>query len=228
MKITYVKIHRKKESVKDPVYHWIKEILPNDSLNCAEVPDHIALFGDRKIEFAVCSSRPEIMIGCGEIAEVILRNANRYCILINPSLSQEDEESLRDDKRVRILRTESPSEEIDKEFLINNLIPMVDSLRHEAGSLSERINSLIELAHSPTDMTPEDFDPWCDILENLKKHKETVEISERLCPDCGHEMISFFVSSPDWTWAQLCGRAGRLTYCPNCKTQHGFWLQIMN
>ena len=124
MKITYVKIYRRKESVKDPVYHWIKEILPNDRLDRAEVPDHIALLGDRKIEFAMCSSRPEIMI---------------------------------------------------------------DSLRHDAGKLSER-----------------------------------------LCPDCGHEMISFFVSSPDWTWAQLCGRAGRLTYCPMCKTQHEFWLQIMN
>ena len=174
------------------------------------------------------SCRPHLFIGCGDTAEVILRNAHRFCILINPSISQEDEESLRDNDRVIILRTESPSDEIDKEFLENHLLPIVESLRSAAGSITDHLDSLVEMALSPTDQSPEDFDPQCDILENLKKYKDTVELYDRSCPYCGHEMINFFVSSPAWTWKHLCGRAGRLTYCPNCKTQHGFWCQIMN
>lgn len=228
MNITYVKLRYGKVSTKDPILYHLRDILPDDKVSCAEVPDHMALFGGRKIEFAMHSCRPDLFIGCGDTAEVILKNAHRFCILINPSISQEDEESLRDNARVRIIRTESPSDEIDKEFLENNLLPIVESLRSAAGSITDHLDNLVEMALSPTEQSPEDFDPQCDILENLKKYKDTVELSDRSCPNCGHAMISFFVSSPDWTWADLCGRAGRLTYCPNCKTQHGFWCQIMN
>jgi hypothetical protein len=101
-------------------------------------------------------------------------------------------------------------------------------LRSAASSITDHLDNLVEMALSPTEQSPEDFDPQCDILENLKEYKDTVELSDRSCPNCGHEMINFFVSSPAWTWKHLCGRAGRLTYCPNCKTQHGFWCQIMN
>lgn len=87
MNITYVKIlhgiEHAKERVKDPIYDWSKEIFPNDNLNCAVVPDRY--------------SRPEIMIGRCDTAEVILRNAHRYYILINPSLSKDDGGSLRHD-----------------------------------------------------------------------------------------------------------------------------------
>lgn len=228
MNITYVKLRYGKVSTKDSILYHLRDILPEDKVNCAEVPDHLALFGDRKIEFAMHSCRPDLFIGCGDTAEVILKNAHRFCILINPAISQEDEELLRDNARVRILRTESPSDEIDKEFLVSFLLPVIDSLRSEAGSITEHLNSLVDMALSPTEKSPEDLDSECDILENLKKYKDTVEFSDKSCPDCGHEMITFFVSSPDWTWAHLCGRAGRLTYCPNCKTQHGFWCQIMN
>ena len=228
MNITYIKIRHGRESVKDPILYALREILPNDKVNCAEVPEHMAFFGGRKIEFSMHSCRPDLFIGCGDTAEVILRNAHRFCILINPSISQEEEESLRDNDRVIILRTESPLDEIDKEFLENHLLPIVESLRSAAVSITDHLYSLVEMALSPTEQSPEDFDPQCDILENLKKYKDTVELSDRSCPNCGHEMINFFVSSPAWTWKHLCGRAGRLTYCPNCKTQHGFWCQIMN
>ena len=228
MNITYVKLRYGKVSVKDPILYHLRDILPEDKVSCAEVPDHMAFFEGMKIEFAMHSCRPDLFIGCGDTAEVILRNAHRFCILINPAISQEDEVLLCGNARVRILRTESSSDEIDKDFLVNFLLPVIDSLRSEAGSFTYYLNDLVDMALSPTENSPEDFDPECDILENLKKYKDTVELSARSCPNCEHEMINFFVSSPVWTWAHLCGRAGRLTYCPNCKTQHGFWCQIMN
>lgn len=226
MNITYVKLRYGKVSTKDPILYHLREILPNDKISCAEVPYHMAFFEGRRIEFAMHSCRPDLFIGCGDTAEVILRNAHRFCILINPAISHED--VLRDNPRVRILHTESPSDEIGKEFLVNCLIPVIDSLRLEAGSITDHLSRLVDMALSPTDKSPEDFDSECDILENLKKYQDTVELSDRSCPNCGHEMIDFFVSSPAWTWKHLCGRAGRLTYCPNCKTHHGFWCQIMN
>lgn len=228
MNITYIKLRHGKMSIKDPILYLLKEILPNDKVSCAEIPDDIVLGQGRKIELALGAARPELIIGCCDTSELILMHAYRPSILINPSLSQEDMELFYDDTRVKIIRTESPSDAIDKKFLEKNLVPLIDSLRPEARNIEERIEELVQLAHSPTDKMPENFDFDCDILQNLKKHRVTVGLSERSCPDCGHQMISFFVSSPDWTWARLCGRAGRLTYCPMCKTQHGFWIQIMN
>lgn len=114
----------------------------------------MAFFGERKIEFSMHSCRPDLFIGCEDTAEVILMNAHRFCILINPSISQEDEESLRDNARVRIIRTESPSDKIDKEFLENHLLPIVESLRSATGSITDHLDSLVEMALSPTEQSP--------------------------------------------------------------------------
>lgn len=228
MNITYIKLRHGKMSIKDPILHLLKEILPNDKVSCAEIPDGIGLGQGQKIELALGAARPELIIGCGDTAELILMHAYRPSILINPSISQEDMELFYDDTRVKIIRTESPSDAIDKEFLEKNLVPLIDSLRPEARNIEECVEELVQLAHSPTDKMPENFDFDCDILQNLKKYRRTAGLSELSCPDCGHQMISFFVSSPDCTWARLCGRAGRLTYCPMCKTQHGFCIQIMS
>jgi hypothetical protein len=49
-----------------------------------------------------------------------------------------------------------------------------------------------------------------------------------VCPDCGTRLIEVFVSTPSWTWRQLCGREGMLTFCPACKQQIRFHLECMN
>ena len=48
------------------------------------------------------------------------------------------------------------------------------------------------------------------------------------CPDCGSHLIAVFVSSPAWTWQNLCGREGMLTFCPQCQRQIRFHLECMN
>jgi hypothetical protein len=229
MNITYVKIRSGKVSVKDPILYLLRDILPNDKVRCVEISENMGFFKCRDLELAIHSHNPELIIGCGYSAEAILKHAHRYSILINPSISQEDLDLLfHDRKRVKILRTESTSEEITREYLSDNLIRVIDSLRQESRELVEHLDTLVQLAQSPTERMPKDFNPECNILENLKKHKETVDVSEHSCPNCGHQMIHFFVKSPECTWGAMCGIAGYLTYCPMCKNQHGFSLMYMN
>ena len=228
MNITYIKVRRGRESVKDPLLYALREVLPNDKVSCAEVPENMPRWGRSKIELNLNSSRPDIIIGCGDAVNAVLSCAHRFCIIINPSIFDSEIEEVSNLPNVRVLMCTSNVKAYDVEFLRANLCPLIDSVRDKATSITNRIDELTEMAFVPTEKSPEDFDPECDILDNLNRHRESVELSEKRCPDCGHEMISFFVSSPAWTWKHLCGRAGRLNYCPMCKTQHGFWLQIMN
>lgn len=228
MNIIYVKTRHERESVKEPLLYALREVLPNDKVSCTEVPKDLPIWGRSRIELSLNSHRPELIIGCGAAAKAVLSCAHRFCILINPALFDSEIEEISNLPNVKVVMSTSDVKPYDEIFLRTSLCPLIDSIREQAASMAIRIEELTEMAVSPTEMAPEDFDTECDILENLKKYKDTVELSDKFCPDCGHEMISFFVSSPGWTWAQLCGRAGRLTYCPNCKTQHGFWCQIMN
>lgn len=53
----------------------------------------------------------------------------------------------------------------------------------------------------------------------------------RDCPGCGREPSDLkwvYFSSPDWTWRQLCGRAGWLVICEACHMQVDFFLDRMN
>lgn len=228
MNITYVKVRRGHESVKDPLFYALREVLPNDKVSCTEVPQELPIWGRSRIELSLNSHRPEVIIGCGAAANAVLSCAHRFCILINPYLFDSEIEEISNLPNVRVVMSTSDVKPYDENFLRTRLCPVIDSIREQAASMAIRIEELTEMAFLTTDMSPEDFDPSCDILDNLNRHRESVDLSDKRCPDCGHEMITFFVSSPGWTWQRLCGRAGRLTYCPNCKSQHGFWCQIMN
>lgn len=71
------------------------------------------------------------------------------------------------------------------------------------------------------------FFPWRDILACMIA-KQKLVLSERVCPDCGERMVTFYYTSPAWTWNSLCGRAGIMTICPGCPRQVKFSLTMMN
>jgi hypothetical protein len=51
------------------------------------------------------------------------------------------------------------------------------------------------------------------------------------CPKCSRsedELVWFYFRSPEWTWKNLCGRAGWLAVCDPCRTQAAFFIEIMN
>lgn len=56
-------------------------------------------------------------------------------------------------------------------------------------------------------------------------------VAEEGCLGCGRpaaELEWLYFSSPSWTWARLCGRAGWLAICPDCEHQVDFRLTSMN
>ena len=165
------------------------------------------------------------MIGFGNAAEVLCDSESGIpAILIDPIGDIEDLDS----DKLHIVHTGIASDLMDTDTLSKCLIPILEALREDVHSNEKLLEELIEMALIKTESSPADFDGTDDITDNLRRHRETAELSGIKCPDCGHHMIRFFVSSPAWTWQKLCGRAGILTYCPNCKSQHGFLLQMMN
>ena len=62
----------------------------------------------------------------------------------------------------------------------------------------------------------------------MKARPEKVFLSDNTCPDCGEKLIQVYFRSPDWTWKDLCGRAGDMLICPKCHAQQDFRLTIMN
>lgn len=222
MKIAYVKTRKD----KDPILGMIKELLPADKVFCADISSvQESYFSRIKMRRILQKEHPGLMIGYGDVAEILGRaDPGIPVILIDPIGDIED----MDDNNLHIVHTGTTSDLLDTDTLSKCLIPVLDPLRGDVHANEMLLEELIEMALIKTESSPEDFDGTDDITDNLRRHRETAELSGIKCPDCGHHMIRFFVSSPAWTWQNLCGRAGILTYCPNCKSQHGFLLQMMN
>lgn len=222
MKIAYVKIRKD----KDPILRMIKELLPEDKVFCADISSvQESYFSRIKMRRILHKEHPGLMIGFGNAAEVLCDSESGIpAILIDPIGDIEDLDS----DKLHIVHTGIASDLMDTDTLSKCLIPILEPLREDIRSKEKLLEELIEMALIKTESSPADFDETDDITDNLRRHRETAELSEVKCPDCGHHMIRFFVSSPEWTWQKLCGRAGILTYCPDCKSQHGFLLQMMN
>lgn len=222
MKIAYIKTRKD----KDPILGMLKELLPEDKVFCADVSSvQESYFSRIKMRRILHKEHPGLMIGFGNAAEVLCDSESGIpAILIDPIGDIEDLDS----DKLHIVHTGIASDLMDTDTLSKCLIPILEPLREDIHSNEKLLEELIEMALIKTESSPADFDGTDDITDNLRRHRETAELSGIKCPDCGHHMIRFFVSSPAWTWQKLCGRAGILTYCPNCKSQHGFLLQMMN
>lgn len=222
MKIAYVKTRKD----KDPILGMLKELLPEDKVFCADVSSvQESYFSRIKMRRILHKEHPGLIIGYGDVAEILDRaDSGIPVILIDPIGDIEDLDS----DKLHIVHTGIASDLMDTDTLSKCLIPILEPLREDVHSNEKLLEELIEMALIKTESSPADFDGTDDITDNLRRHRETAELSAIKCPDCGHHMIRFFVSSPAWTWQKLCGRAGILTYCPNCKSQHGFLLQMMN
>ena len=70
--------------------------------------------------------------------------------------------------------------------------------------------------------------PWHDLLACLHEKHKYLTLSEKVCPECGEQMLVVNYFSPAWTWDSLCGRAGIVTICPNCPLQFDFALTMIN
>lgn len=71
---------------------------------------------------------------------------------------------------------------------------------------------------------------WDDVKACMDK-KVPARANHHSCPVCGKSSEELFwidFCSPVWTWAQLCGRRGPLSICPDCQRQVEFICEIMN
>jgi hypothetical protein len=53
----------------------------------------------------------------------------------------------------------------------------------------------------------------------------------KACPTCNIEADAlswFYFESPQWTWDNLCGSAGWMLVCDNCKRQADFFEEVMS
>lgn len=103
---------------------------------------------------------------------------------------------------------------------ISNVQDQVEQAMAVASELEANINS-----SKPTN---EIYFPWEDVLHSIHEYPEKVHKSETFCPICGNNYVELYFSSPDWTWQQLCGRAGTMKICIGCMRQASFHLEIMN
>lgn len=70
-----------------------------------------------------------------------------------------------------------------------------------------------------------EYFPWEDVRPCLKN--KTVKLKTK-CPKCARQLKRIYFISPAYTWENLCGRAGWLTVCVQCKLQFDFDCESMN
>ena len=103
---------------------------------------------------------------------------------------------------------------------------------------------LIEVGGGPAPGGVQESDeqpyPWEDIeearhnrpLQQQHRPEEAARYREtaRPCPKCGRtskDLAWFYFESPEWTWANLCGRSGWITVCDACHAQVDCFLEVM-
>ena len=228
MKIAYVKIRKD----KDPILKMLREILPEDRVMCADISTVVgSAFERMKIGNVIRKGHPGLLIAYGEAAGALMDISIRIPTIMIDPIEDSDEASLdlyKGTSNHVIIHTGTPADRLDAGSLLKSIGAAIEAMRKDVQDNEVLLEKLIEMVLTQTESSPADFDGTDNITDNLRRHRETAELSGEKCPDCGHHMIRFHVSSPAWTWQHLCERAGILTYCPNCKTQHGFLLQIMN
>lgn len=106
----------------------------------------------------------------------------------------------------------------------------MNMVRVEHGDSWEKIKAKL---NEPDPMTHEElleaFGSHEDIRDSIAKYPEKVFWpKDKFCKHCGKHIVSLYYKSPEWTWEEMCGRAGFLYICPYCKENDHFDCEIMN
>lgn len=131
---------------------------------------------------------------------------------------------------------ENNFEELFNEYFDNYL----ENLKEEGDH--DRLNELLKKIQFYQINNDDQF-PWEHVIacRNIKKSPNTGETEKEFrkrfqgqinpCPKCGKsfdKMEVFYFESPPKTWEMLCGRAGWIVICIDCKKQIRFELEVMN
>ncbi len=71
--------------------------------------------------------------------------------------------------------------------------------------------------------------PWDHVALSILQNPDEVKFSNDRCIICGNQtLVVINFHSPSITWENMCGTAGNLTICTNCKKQLDFHCTMMN
>lgn len=70
--------------------------------------------------------------------------------------------------------------------------------------------------------------PWRDIALSLLRYPGKVTFDCDSCDKCGHRCVKLYFRSCELSWMHMCGCAGPMTICPNCRTQPSFQVTSLN
>lgn len=106
----------------------------------------------------------------------------------------------------------------------------MNMVRIEHGDSWKKIKAKLD-APDPMTLSEliEEFASHPDIQDSLKEYpKKVFWPRDKVCKHCGKRIVSLYYKSPEWTWKEMCGRAGLLYICPYCKEDDHFDCETMN
>ncbi len=122
--------------------------------------------------------------------------------------------------------TKEAKERNDKIIHNNHLLAKAEFLS-QLPNCDESTKAIINEAESLEYKEPFPYQyPWKHVALSMLRFPERVTFDYDRCPDCGHSRIRIYFRSPKWTWAMMCGKAGKMAICPSCKTQSALFGMI--
>lgn len=100
----------------------------------------------------------------------------------------------------------------------------------------ERVESLAscvvpwkEIGKDDIILPNESYYAWRDVVLSMLEYPDSVKFSTNTCEICGkNSLVEIYFHSPLCTWEKLCGTAGKMTLCPDCKRQVNYRVTLMN
>jgi len=131
---------------------------------------------------------------------------------------------------------------------VSQALKKIKSLDERKIKREKKLNNDLRNSYKDDDIKYNEYDkeiyfPWSHVMKciNNQKSGETGKgyneilpklIEEKIiCPKCGKGvkyLKVFYFKSPPETWEMLCGRAGWMVICEDCKKQVYFKTEVMN
>lgn len=95
-------------------------------------------------------------------------------------------------------------------------------------SLASYVKMWVSREEEETSIFENEF-PWDDVALSMLSYPDSVKFSNKTCDRCRKQtLVHIYFRSPSSTWRNMCGRAGHMTICTDCKKQVEYSPTMMN
>lgn len=177
---------------------------------CSQDPDKIDEYKD-SCEKQISRAKEELAL----LSDV--EHINRVEALAHDILSWERYEPTKEER------------ERDDKIIHDNLVLSNSEILSKIAPFDDAVKDIIDAAANLTykDPMPEQYS-WNNVALSMLRFPEKVKFDYDRCPRCGHSRLRIHFHSPRWTWAMMCGVAGDMVICPECKIQAAFHVTMRN